>query len=184
LVLAGGGAVNPLDLVPGWVKLAILAALASAVLGFIGWQVHHQRDVGRDEIRAEWNADKVQQQAAALAEAEANAKETLRRLTRQKENQDANDQELMAARRDAARNGSDADQLREQNADIARKWRDALRDSPAGSQCQAAGDAIGVLADVLGRVDRRAGVLAAYADAARAAGLKCERDYDALKPSP
>ncbi len=43
-----------------------------------------------------------------------------------------------------------------------------------------AGDPILLLADVLGRADQRAGDLAQYADAARVAGQKCERDYDAL----
>ncbi|KVF08998.1 hypothetical protein WJ04_09215 [Burkholderia vietnamiensis] len=44
----------------------------------------------------------------------------------------------------------------------------------------ATGDALDLLADVLGRADERAGELAAYADAARIAGQQCERDYDAL----
>jgi hypothetical protein len=43
-----------------------------------------------------------------------------------------------------------------------------------------AGDPIGVLADVLGRADERAGILAGYADQARAAGIACERAYNAL----
>jgi len=47
-----------------------------------------------------------------------------------------------------------------------------------------AGDPIGVLADVLSRADERAGVLAAYADRARAAGSACERSYDALTGPP
>jgi hypothetical protein len=44
-----------------------------------------------------------------------------------------------------------------------------------------AGDAIGVLADMLGESDRRAGIYAAAADHAHAAGVTCERAYDALK---
>lgn len=51
--------------------------------------------------------------------------------------------------------------------------------SAAGGE--AAGDPIGVLADVLSRADERAGVLADYADRARIAGLACERSYDALR---
>jgi len=57
----------------------------------------------------------------------------------------------------------------------------AHRNSSTCIECAAAGDAIMVLADVLGRADRRAGDLASYADTTRAAGLKCERDYDSLK---
>ncbi|WP_175886043.1 DUF2514 family protein [Burkholderia sp. BCC0044] len=44
----------------------------------------------------------------------------------------------------------------------------------------AAGDALDLLANVLGRTDQRAGELAEYADRTRIAGQQCERDYDAL----
>ncbi|NTZ83878.1 DUF2514 family protein [Burkholderia metallica] len=43
-----------------------------------------------------------------------------------------------------------------------------------------AGDPIGVLADVLGSIDDRAGELAKIADERGIAGQQCERDYDAL----
>jgi len=54
-------------------------------------------------------------------------------------------------------------------------------DTAAAGQQPSAGDAIGVLADVLGRCDARAGILAAFADEAHAAGLACERNYDAAR---
>lgn len=165
---------NPLAL-PGLIKLAILAAAAAALAGLYAWRVGAERDYGRAEVRAEWTA-------AALAESEANARETFRRLARQQENQLAQDRKLAEIRAAADRNLAAADQLRTQSAAAARRWRDALRDSPTGSQCQAAGAAIVLQADVLGRADRRAGELAAFADAARAAGLKCEQDYRALSP--
>ncbi|WP_175812934.1 DUF2514 family protein [Burkholderia contaminans] len=50
----------------------------------------------------------------------------------------------------------------------------------AATGSQATGDALDLLANVLGGIDGRAGELAAYADAARIAGQQCERDYDAL----
>lgn len=50
----------------------------------------------------------------------------------------------------------------------------------AASGSTPAADPLGVLADVLGRADDRAKVLAAYADQSRIAGLACERSYDAL----
>ena len=101
---------------------------------------------------------------------EANAKET-RRV-----------QSTLTADRDRARAAER--RLREQLATITSRYRtlDATGadSTPAGKQSPA-GDAIGVLADVLGRADRRAGVLAAFADAAHAAGAACERDYDAAR---
>ena len=56
----------------------------------------------------------------------------------------------------------------------------AARNPAATAGSPAAGDALDLLADVLGRADQRAGELAEYADRARIAGQQCERDYDAL----
>lgn len=56
----------------------------------------------------------------------------------------------------------------------------AARHPAATAGSPAAGDALDLLADVLGRADQRAGELAEYADQARIAGQQCERDYDAL----
>jgi hypothetical protein len=166
--------------------LALVAALCvAAVWAYGAWTAHQQeigRAQGRQEVQAKFDAYVLKQQRAVIDESQANAKETQRRLNRQKENQDVQDLQLAAARADAGREHASADRLREQNAGATRAWRDALGDSAAGGQCAAAGDAIEVLADVLGRADRRAGELASYADAARIAGLKCEADYDTLTP--
>lgn len=172
-----------LSLLPWWAKALIVAAL----LGLAAWGVHlyndSLREDGRQEVRAEWDKERIELGDRALAESESKAKESLRRMEAQRSNQDAQDRELGAARVAAARNAADADRLRQQSASAARDWAARLADSPTAEDLAAAGAAIGVLTDLLGRADRRAGVLASYADTARAAGLKCERDYDALKPS-
>ena len=46
---------------------------------------------------------------------------------------------------------------------------------------QAAPDSIGVLAELLGKLDDRAGFLAAEADRRRLRGLACEDSYEALR---
>lgn len=82
------------------------------------------------------------------------------------------------------------------DADRARRAAGSLRDAldiathalrrgtaeaPAtAAECAAAHDAARVRADVLGSAIERAGILAAAADAAHAAGAACERSYDAL----
>lgn len=159
-----------------WLAIGMAAALAFA--GFTTYRAG--KAAGTAQVQNKWDKATLAQAQADIEAAATNAKETQRRLDRQKENQDAQDKELALARSAADRNGADAVRLREQNAATAKRWRDALGNSPAGSQCAAAGDAIGVLTDVLDRADRRASLLARYADAARIAGLKCERDYDAL----
>ncbi|RYF54289.1 MAG: DUF2514 family protein [Comamonadaceae bacterium] len=62
-------------------------------------------------------------------------------------------------------------------ADAARAARE---DSATLRASAAAYDPIGVLAEVLIRIDGRAGRLAEIADASRIAGQLCERSYDAL----
>jgi hypothetical protein len=50
----------------------------------------------------------------------------------------------------------------------------------AASTRQPGDDPLGLLVDVLGRADQRAGELAEYADRLRIAGIACERSYDSL----
>lgn len=167
-----------------WVRLAIYAAIAAAVVAAYAAFVHKQRDIGRAEVQLKWDAAVSQQRAADLAQSSLNAQETQRRLAAQQETQRAQDKLLAQARADAGRNAADADRLRTQSTAAAQQWSATLGHSPTVGQCQAAGDAIGVFADVLGRADRRAGILADIADTARIAGLKCEADYDSLTPGP
>lgn len=59
--------------------------------------------------------------------------------------------------------------------------RARARACPAAASARQPGDdPIGLLVDVLGRADKRAGELAEYADRLRIAGIACERSYDAL----
>ncbi|KQO38105.1 hypothetical protein ASF19_20230 [Acidovorax sp. Leaf84] len=102
--------------------------------------------------------------------------------------QERNDREtasqIAAAQADAdgARRASDG--LRQRIASLVAEARGRAAGAGAAPAVEATGDPIGVLADVLGRADERAGILAAYADKARIAGQSCERDYDALTEPP
>lgn len=162
---------------------ARIAALAATVLLLAGaaWKLHHSGLVaGRAEVRQQWDAAVSQARAEALVQAQANAEETARRLRDQQRNQEIQNAALAQAQDDARRNARDAERVRQQSAAAADIWSRTLRNSPTAADLQAAGEAIRVSADLLGRADRRAGILAAYADAARETGLKCERDYDSL----
>lgn len=87
---------------------------------------------------------------------------------------------LTAARADADGARRAGDRLQQRIAALVAAARASTAHPGAESAGSPAGDPLGVLADVLGRADARAGVLAEYADAARIAGASCERDYDAL----
>ncbi|WP_436407172.1 DUF2514 family protein [Burkholderia diffusa] len=55
-----------------------------------------------------------------------------------------------------------------------------VRRAAASTGSTATGDALGLLADVLGRTDEAAGEFARIADERGIAGRQCERSYDAL----
>lgn len=82
-----------------------------------------------------------------------------------------------------------ADQLRVSHGQLQRLAADlgtSLADRDAGdaaapSRCEAERARIGVLADVLGELDRFAQAVSAEADGSRRAGELCERSYEALK---
>lgn len=59
-------------LIPAPLRLWALGLAIAAALAFVGWQVHVQRDIGREEVRAEWAVDNARRTADALAESEKN----------------------------------------------------------------------------------------------------------------
>ena len=118
----------------------------------------------------------------AEAAAQFRAAETAWQTAIDKESKDGQDR-IDTARRDAATAGAERGRLL---ADVAR-YRAAARAASYPGTASAgppAGDALDLFANLFSRADARAGELAEFADAAHAAGLTCERSYDALtKPS-
>ena len=74
-----------------------------------------------------------------------------------------------------------SDRLRARVAAITAAGRAAACNPAAAGASAPAADPIGMLADVLGRADARAGKLAEYADRARIAGDACVSAYESLK---
>ncbi|MBU9549947.1 DUF2514 domain-containing protein [Burkholderia multivorans] len=147
------------------VWLAFIAALAITAGGCY-FKGH------ADGVRATTAAaQKAQAEAVAAARAEEQ-----RRTAAQQENANHAAKERDQARADAAAAASAADGLRKQVATLIER----ARHPAATTGSAAAGDALDLLADVLGRADERAGELAEYADRARIAGQQCEADYDSL----
>ncbi|ARL48226.1 hypothetical protein BOC50_36555 [Burkholderia pseudomallei] len=115
-------------------------------------------------------------QKAQLAAVDAARAEEQRRTAAQSEIANDANQQRTAALADAfaARAAAGSLQQRVDQLVAAGHHPAAAAGSPA------TGDALDLLADVLGRADQRAGDLAEYADRAHIAGQQCERDYDAL----
>lgn len=145
--------------------LGLVAGLAGGVM----WWSEHEYQAGRTEEREVWKG----KEAIEAAEAQ------VRRNEIGKQHQEIID----VARQQASNAALDRDvaiaasvRLRKQLA----AYVHAGRAASAAEGSPPAGDPIGVLADVLGRADQRAGELAEYADSARNAGITCERAYTAL----
>ena len=98
----------------------------------------------------------------------------------QEENAHEAKTQLTAARADADDARRAGDRLQQRVAALVAAARAGAANPGVEPAVAPAGDPIGVLADVFSRADKRAGILAEYADAARIAGAGCERDYDAL----
>jgi hypothetical protein len=153
---------------------AVLLAVA-AVIGAYKWHASGLREEGRAEVRAQWLA-------ADQAASKANAEETARRLAAQQANQEKQNAELAASRAAADRVALASERMRRDHQAAADIWGHTLRNSPTGADLEAAAEAVRVSTELLGRARTRAGVLARFADAAHAAGSKCERDYATLTP--
>lgn len=140
--------------------------------------------LGLQTVRvAELKHDAADQRAAAvearmLADRAQRAEEQRRAAAVAKESTDA--QTRIASLEDDLRDATGAaDSLRAAAAGAAVRSR-ARACASLASPGQPDSDPIGVLVDVLGRADQRAGELAEFADRLRIAGLACERSYEAL----
>lgn len=167
-----GGVLVLLALVTGYHLLATHQADAAG----------HRR--GSAEVQGRWDAERVRLYAVAASAAAAARAEETRRSLAQAAIEEAHAKELVRLRADAAVADAAAGRLRERVAAlIAAARRDSAGTDPApGPVGPAAAGAELVLADVLGRCVARVRQLADLADERGAAGVSCERQYDALTP--
>ncbi|AOK00204.1 DUF2514 family protein [Burkholderia vietnamiensis] len=145
-----------------------LVVIAATVGGIAGGYFKGHADGTRATVVAA-------QKALLAAVAAARAEEQRRTAAQSEIAKDAN-QQRTAALADAFAARAAAGSLQQRVDQLVA----AARHPTAAAGGPAAGDALDLLADVLGRADERAGELAEYADRARIAGQQCERDYDAL----
>lgn len=161
-----------------WKWLVLLALVA--LLGVQEVRVSRAKTEA-SEARAALASDRATYaQAAATQEKAARAEESRREAEKTKVIEDARTQTATAeaAARDAA--GAAAG-LRKQVASLIASRRASPANPGTAAGSSPAPDAIELLADVLGRVDDRAGELAAYADSSRIAGEACTRAYQSLR---
>jgi hypothetical protein len=168
------------------IPLAMIPLRAWAYVGCVifvcmlgAWFVSHERDIGRAEVQTKWDAERDALIVKAnLAEA-ANETETNRRIAAQTEIAHDAIQKQAAADLDARRARAAHDSLLYAAQTFASRCVAPGDPAPANGGEATAGPGL-VLPKLLGRVDDTAGELAAGLDAARTAGIACERSYDAL----
>ncbi|KWE95600.1 hypothetical protein WL80_07285 [Burkholderia ubonensis] len=152
-----------------WIDPRIwLVVIAGVVAGSAGGYFKGYRDADQSATVA----DQVQQ----IDDLKAERDEFRRQSAAQQEIATHAAKERDQARVDAAAAASAADGLRRQVAALVA----GIRRSATSAGGSSAGDALDLLADVLGRADARAGELATIADERGIAGQQCERSYDAL----
>lgn len=164
----------------------LLGIALMLAIGVCGWWLHHSGyQSGADAKELEWSA-KWDKQAGQLATAKANAElkareeEQRRQASIDKVRDDA-EKQIARAESDALAARAAADGVLEQAKRLAARAGKCPSNSAATKSGPPAAEPSVVLADVLGRADARAGELAAAYDRSRAAGLACERAYDALR---
>jgi len=158
-----------IDLIPAQFRLAAYA-LACALLFGAGWIAQGWR---LNAQIAQMQADSAQELTAAIQQ--ARAEEQRRQIALEGIRKDANEQITIAA--------ADADAARVAAVGLQQQVdRLAARRCPAATAGSPAADPAGLLlADLLGRIDKRAGELSAYADRARIAGDACVNAYRSVE---
>lgn len=177
--ITGGGGL--LAGFPIW--LYIVGALTIALAAEDGL-----RRVQVNQLRAEVAteaAERAKEHSEALTAALALTQEysqASRQLLKEKEDAQTRYEAAIAslvADRDAA--VRERGKLRQQVVAFADAARRSSGNPGALAVGTAGGDALDLFADLFSRADQRAGELSEVADRARASGLQCEREYDAVK---
>lgn len=160
-----------MSFLPLWIRLLVIGGLCLLAVASCRYRDGLLRDEGvQSERAAQRELDRLQ--------AEADQGETARRIFRNSEISHDTAQSLAAAAADRDRADLAARSLRAELAAYAQAHRCA--DPAAGTDQPPADTALDVLAHLFAGPDQAAGELAQFADRARAAGLGCERTYDAL----
>lgn len=167
----------------GWQRWFVFCFVVAAV---VVWAWLDGLDHGRTAAAAEWQK-KFDAQVLTLTQAHNKALQDVRdqehRLTKAIEAiQDESKKQIEQARADAAAADAVADSMHEQARRMAARASQCASNATATDRGQAArATDAAVLAQLFERADRTAGTMAAAYDRARAAGLACERAYDAAR---
>lgn len=169
---------------PTWFRpwmawLAIVAGMA-VLLGLQTLRLADERTEHQTTVSM-WAKDREGREKAAREAVEAARKEEQRRTTAVQEIADETQAKLEVARADAADARDAGERLRQRVAQLTTALGRAGASQPAAAGPSApAQSTADLLADVQRRIDEATDTIAGFADQSHAAGLACERSYDAL----
>ncbi|MGY3172447.1 Ni/Co efflux regulator RcnB [Pseudomonas sp. TE12234] len=169
-----------------WLRILPYIAALAVVAGALFGAYHHGVNVTDAKWKAKWNARDTSDEAAkATNEAAERTKEQAYQQSINKAVQDGQ-RIIDQATADAVAARTSADGLRGAADAIASRLAasEASGNSCTAAASKAATRAALLLADVLKRIDQRAGDLAEAADQAIARGMTCERAYDGVAGNP
>lgn len=163
-----------------WMIVKVVAISAAIFLtSFWGYQA------GRTAEHKEWSA-KWQARDLADAQAAIQFTEQQRRIELQRQGaidaiQEQAQQDIATAQRNAAIAAAESKRLQDGIADAITRLQADSGNPGATINSKTRASTSSLLAELFREIDTAAGIYAAEADRARAAGLTCERAYDAVR---
>lgn len=149
----------------------IVAAVVLALAFTAGWTINGWRLDGRHARVLEQIAQ------ASVAAAQAARDEENRRIAAMEEERDNAQQQAQALDLDVAAGAAVADRLRSELARLRGRASSCTAAPANGSASQQGADPVGVLIDVLTRMESAGREVAEYADKLLISGIACEKTY-------
>jgi hypothetical protein len=163
----------------GWRGCALAGVGAAVLAGGMTWIAQSWRyEAKLSDLRSEHSQYIEGQTTATLAAVEAARTEERRRTAAVEKARDEANEKARLATADAGNARVELGRLRDYANSLARAATN--RDPTAADGSPTGGNAVDLLAYMLGRVSDRAAELAIVADRARITGLTCEAAYDGL----
>lgn len=158
-----------------------VAALAAAISLSCFWCYQAGRTAEHKEWSAKWQARDLADAQAAIQFADKQ-----RRIEQERQGaidaiQEQAQQDIATAQRNAAIAAAESKRLQDGIADAITRLQADSGNSGAAVSSKTRASTSSMLAELFREIDTAAGIYAAEADRARAAGLTCERAYDAVR---
>ena len=163
-----------------WMIVKVVAISAAIFLTSF-WGYHAGRTAEHKEWSAKWQARDLADAQAAIQFTEQQRRIELQRQGAIDAIQEQAQQDIATAQRNAAIAAAESKRLQNGIADAITRLQADSGNPGATISSKTRASTSSLLAELFREIDAAAGIYAAEADRARAAGLACERAYDAVR---